>query len=105
MYSGRYVSVAIFQRVIGRDSNPLLQLFKVFRALWQNPDDDSFGENVTVQYFRRYIKDTGAKSRVRYSGDCSYHLPSVQLNANFVNFHSPTVHDPMVWPSAIFKWP
>lgn len=49
---------------------PLKQLFKVFRALWVNPDDDSFGENVTVQYFRRYIKDTGAKSTVKYSGDC-----------------------------------
>lgn len=53
----------------------LLQLFKVFRALWANPTDDSFGENLTVDYFRRYIKDPTATSSVKYSGD--FHDPQV----------------------------
>lgn len=53
----------------------ILQLFKVFRALWANPDDSSFGEqNITVQYFRRYIKDTSATCSVKYSGDCQFFL-------------------------------
>lgn len=55
-------------------------LWKVFRALWNDIDSEEFGtENATVEYMRRYIKDTDAKSPVRYSGD--FRNPQEFVNA------------------------
>jgi acyl-CoA oxidase len=46
------------------------QLFKVFRALWLNIDDVSFGSNnITAGYIKRYIQNVDATCSVRYSGD------------------------------------
>ena len=54
-------------RVLEAESAP--QLFKTFRALWSNLDTEFSPENVTATYLRKYIQDTNAKSKVKYSGD------------------------------------
>jgi acyl-CoA oxidase len=57
-----------------------LQLFKVFRALWYNVEDASFGtDNVTAEYLRRYIQNVDATCTVRYSGD--FRSPQMFIDA------------------------
>lgn len=48
-------------------------LFKVFRQLWTDPDAKVEAASSTVDYMRRYIKDTSAKADVKFSGDLQDH--------------------------------
>ena len=54
-------------KVRARCATPLI--WQIFRKLWADPAATFDHNNATIDYLRKYIEDTSASSKIRFSGD------------------------------------